>query len=482
MAGTNVVSTTTTTISNLETGTASGTQYEGLLKDVYLPGLTDTVFNDPSFSGLIKRSSGQIDYKGQKIIRGFKTQRGGGVGAFAEGGDFVTNVPMGGEQGYEKLKYLNAYFSLTGPTIKAAKQGAGSFVDVVSDTFDDVITNAKNDFERQIVGDGTGKVCELTDSDRSGDGAGAAYEVTGDAYFDTQFLIEGQKYEVVTMDYTDTTTFIVRRTYDVTNYEVTAGTLTKGNKYASTAVRGTVAWDEAILDGGEHDASVTSDQKIIVIRSKAYTGVASAGCLEINGLQNLVTDAGDHSGDTDGMNEETATVFANTWNRALSTHGYLKSNVQSVQGELDEETLLAWLMDMRYSYQANPNLLVVSPRAMLRFFSNEMDTPRRFNTMEAIEWTAGYKGMGIQLGDRKLMLTSIGSLPSSKAFMINTNDFAFAEMTNGYEWVNQGGGRVLTQKEGSDNKFAAAVSYMNMVCNDPQRQLKAYGIWTTSTS
>ena len=59
--------------------------------------------------------------------------------------------------------------------------------------------------------------------------------------------------------------------------------------------------------------------------------------------------------------------------------------------------------------------------------------------------------------------------------MINTEDFAFATMTNGYEWLTPGG-RILQQKEASDNQFATAVNYMQFVCYDPARQLKATGV------
>jgi len=92
-----------------------------------------------------------------------------------------------------------------------------------------------------------------------------------------------------------------------------------------------------------------------------------------------------------------------------------------------------------------------------------------------VTWVGGYKGLGIQLGTRMLMLSAINSVPSNFAFMINTNDFAFATATNGWQWLTKGG-RILTQKEASDNQFATAVDYRNLVCFDPQSQCKIYNI------
>ncbi|GAG36738.1 unnamed protein product, partial [marine sediment metagenome] len=129
---------------------------------------------------------------------------------------------------------------------------------------------------------------------------------------------------------------------------------------------------------------------------------------------------------------------------------------------------------LQYQYQASPNLLLVSPRAMLKYFSNVKDD-RRFNIMTAMEWVGGYTGLGIQLGNLKLMLTTVGSCPSQKMFIMNTNDFQFATMTNDFEWIADGG-QILRNKENSDNMFATAVNYLQFVCNDPGRQMKGYGI------
>ena len=208
----------------------------------------------------------------------------------------------------------------------------------------------------------------------------------------------------------------------------------------------------------------------MIVPQGAYSSLASTGCLEINGLQNLIDDT------------------ANVWNLSRSTYPFLKSVVKTLDDELTEATLLEYLIEMQFQHQGTPNLFLVSPLAMLTYFTNVVGTTttnnlRRFNVTDAMEWVGGYTGLGIQLGSMQLMLTSLGSVrvdntdadKDSEAYLLNTNDFAFASMTNGYEWLTPGG-RVLQQKEGSDNQFATAVNYLNFVCYDPKRQMKVTGV------
>jgi hypothetical protein len=432
---------------------------EGLLKDVYLPGLTDTVFNDPTFTALIQSTSDQIDYEGQRIVRMFKTQRGGGVGSFSEGGDWVAPVLMKGAPGEETIKYCNAYFELTGPAIKAARSARGSFVNAVNQSFEDTMINAKNEMERQLMGNGDARIVTIEGTAAN---TKAAISVGGSslsgsiklnsttenttfagAFFPTQFLRKGL----------------------VVNISLPASPQTPITGFEAMTV---VEWDTygVTLSNGSGTEALTADTEYILTLYKAYGyanttgGIANVAdqSLEINGMQNLVDDS------------------AAVWGRSTRPD-FMKSVVEDLGGtaELTEDKLLVYLMNLQYQFQADPNLLLVSPKAVLEYFT-EFEANRRFNTFDAMEMVGGYKGMGIQLGTKKLMLTSVGSMPSDHAYMMNTGDFAFASMTNGYEWVNQGGGQVLTQKETSDGKFATAVNYLNFICNDPYKQMKIKGI------
>ena len=115
-----------------------------VLKDVYLEGMTNTIFFDNSFTRLIETKAAKLDATGRRIIHAFDTQRSGGVGPIAEGGSFRTSVPIDGAQGYEWIKYSNMYFELTGPAIATVKEGQGSYVDIVSKHMKSMIKSSYN--------------------------------------------------------------------------------------------------------------------------------------------------------------------------------------------------------------------------------------------------------------------------------------------------------------------------------------------------
>jgi hypothetical protein len=446
------------TISDMQ----NSTSLDGLLKDVYLPGLTQTVFNDPAFTALIQQLTPEdIDFEGQRVIHAFETQRAAGVGAIAEGGSFVTSQPVKGKQGSETLKYLNAYIELSGPLIATAKSQRGSFVNAVSRHFSSNIVSAKNDLERQIMGKGDGEICDVSDATPTG----ATLSVIGDAFFDTQFCEPGMMIEFRNSG----SNYALRAAIDGTNAYTTITSVTKGSKQG-TDTRGTITVSPSIT------GVVTDGDRIV--RYGAYPTTPGSNWYEdireINGLRNLVSDATNNS--------ETTGNYDYIWgiDRSATGYEYLQSYMQDFGSTpLDEETILTGLIMLTSQYQGNPNLLVCSPRAMKDYFFETADALRQFNTNTAMTWVGGYKGVGVQLGSKQLMLTSLASVPEGYIYMINTNDFAFTTATNGYQWVLGDGQNVLQQHHTKDTKFASALNYINFVCFNPGAQYKGYGITET---
>jgi hypothetical protein len=343
--------------------------------------------------------------------------------------------------------------------------GKGSYVDSVTQHVEDVGKKAKLHFERQCMGEQNGRLAVWSDSTVTTTAETTAIEVTGDAFFDTMYLLDGEEVEF-RAPVNGTATLrenITTGTHDSAKiYSVDR----RGTKKTGSVTRGRIIFDTAIAD------TVTQNDWITL--KDAYTTSSASDCLEMNGLRNLITDGVDHSGDTNGVDESTGANYTNTWNLAVTSYDALASYCKYINDVLDEENLLETIMEAQTSYAANPNMLIVSKRAMLQYFLGVYGD-RRFNTMTALEWTGGYKGLGIQLGDKQLMLTTMNSVPSNVGFLINTNDFAFIRATNGYEWLTPGG-RILQQKEASDEQFAAAVDYRNLVCFSPKTQTKLYGI------
>jgi hypothetical protein len=321
-----------------------------------------------------------------------------------------------------------------------------------------MIQSEKLNVERILTGKGDGSCGVVTEATPT---AETVLDVRGPAFFDTQHLETGMYIE-----FRDPSTYVLQ-TCTGDDYRQITG-VTRGNKRTSTA--GTVTIDAATGAG-----VVQND---VITRKGAYGTINGVDnlCLEQNGLMNIVSDGATTTNDGAG-NNLAETAFVNYWGKTRTSYRELQSIMHNIAGELDEEALLTILIEAEYQHQNDPNLLMVSPRALQKYFLNSKDD-RRFNTMTAFEWTGGYKGLGIQLNDKQLMLTALGSCPTGYGFLLNTNDFAFIRPAGmqGYKWLTGAGGAVLNQKEDSDNQFATAVAYWQFCCMKPDKQIKLYGI------
>jgi hypothetical protein len=468
-------------------GSASLDGLSGVLKDVYLPGITNTLFFDNKFTRLIKNEAGNLDASGRRIVKAFETQRGGGIGPMSEGGEFQKSRAIDGFQGWEWLKYCNMYVEFTGPAIATVQAGAGSYLDVVDSHMQSMAQSAQLDLERILMGTGDGRLAEIGTTATADS---AVYNITGPGFFDSQFVEDGMLVDIIAPITTSATTVALREYDDDGN--LTADDLritahTQGNKRTST--QGTITlYDTNASAAATFDTSSTT---VVagdwITRANAYGEVNNDGvnqCLEQNGLCNLVSDGltGSVRGyyDNNGWlpEDEDTQNYAKIWQTARSSYpNQLRSISYNINDELDEENLLSVLIEAENQHQSDPNILIVTPRAVLKYFMNMRDD-RRFNTMEAMDWTGGYTGLGIQLGDKKLMVTGLNSCPTGIGFLINTGDFSFIRPPgwSGYRWLQSSGGGILNQKEGSDVRFATAVDYWQFCCNVPDRQIKLYNI------
>ena len=441
---------------------------DGLLKNVYLPTMQEVAYNDFSFSSMIKDRSDLIGGGGNNITHFATLQWAQGVGAFGEGENFVNNVPVKGKQLTENVKYLNAYVALTGPVIKAANDSQKGAVNIVNKTFETNILAFKNDFDRMLMGDGAGRMA-LVSAINASKMTVTKTNFAGAAYFADLFMPVGTRFGVATFDGSgiDSTgpansasgdfTFIVS---NIDSVDLAAGTSvlsitdSNGDDYA---------------DGGSHAVAVGD----YCYREKAYYSSAAAQayiwsvCREINGLSNLVSDG--------VLNSETTSNFTTNWGLTRTSFSNLQSLVKDFAStQLGEQNLLEIMLDLKYHRQGKANLLMVTPKMELFYFLNQKDN-RRFNNIGPLNFMGGVTRTGIQLSEWQLVLTSLGSVPTGTLFMLNTNDFAFAQNAP-MTWILGDGQNALIQSHTGDNKFATMIQYVNFVCFDPRRQAKGFAV------
>jgi hypothetical protein len=457
---------------------------DGLLKNVYIPALNNTIFHATPLMEMFGDFGGRIDFKGNKIIKAFKHQGAGGFGGISEGGDFVKGRNQKGFQGASRIKFLNAYFSLTGPASRTVRVGEGGYVDAVSDAMDDTLKLARMHMERIIGGKGDGECARflagavneaaIAAGEYFPIGAGASSSTFSDqtltaiagagAYSLCQWLQPGMRVQLCLtseMDGTVPSTDIYGP-FECERVDYAANTFSLIYRGTSTAAISDLASANVsvMLEGAygevETEGTVTSDQ-----------------CLELNGLYNLVSDGVDYSG-SNGI-DETATKYAEIWGLARSTYPHaLKSTVKDAnQAELDEELLIDWILDLVNIKQSIPNVLVTDPRSRLKYFSNRKED-RRFD-MKVMDSMFGFRSIGVTIDQYNLLLQSLTSLTPGSLFMLNTNGFKFAKASNGFEWIEDGG-RILRNFESKDGMFGTAINYCEFVCEDPKGQLKAFDI------
>jgi hypothetical protein len=458
-----------TTISNL----TNSTNLDGLLKKVYLPTMQHTAYDDDRFSSMIQARTNTTLGGGNHIVHFASTQRAEGVGAFAEGGNWVSNVPIKGKQLTENVVYLNAYVALTGPVIKAANSGQKSAVNVVTETFRTNIRSFKNYFDMMLMGDSSGRLARVSSI------SGAAITLTNTSfptapYMADMFVPVGARVNCATFDSTGivSTGFCNANSDD--DYGFIIGSHTSRDLDNGTAV---IHLDDE--DGTDYAAGGTTNiaANDYFVREGSYgtpstSAVTFANYLGMNGISGLVSDGSNNS--------ETSTNFTSIWGvtRTDAGYGYLISYTKDFSSaRLDEENATAMMLDLQFSRQAQPNLLLTSPKIENMYFLEKKDD-RRFNNVGPMNFVGGYERMGVQLGEWQLILTSLGACPQSTLFVINTNDFAFCQ-NSPLTWVLGDGGNILVQSHTGDNKFASAVQYVNFVCFDPYRQAKGYSVAQT---
>lgn len=429
----------------------ASTTLDGLLKNVYIPALNNVTFHATPLMEMFGDFGGTIDFAGNKIIKAFKTQGAGGFGGIAEGGDWVASRNQKGFQGFERIKYLNAYVSLTGPAARTVRQGEAGYVDALSSAMDDTLKHARMQMERIIGGRGNGVLCEatITDADLVASTPNSCTGVAGTygGYTPVQWLQDGMVVDVQRTIGTDTTI----KEAVISSVDYATGTFVITPKSGSTTL------------------TLSAKSTIYLVLANAYgqrevDGVleqgnsTETGCLEPNGLANLVDDQ------------------TQIWGHARSSYPWaLKSKVVAAgSAELDEELMMGWILDMVNIQQSVPNVCVVDPKSRLKYFSNRKED-RRFD-MPVIDTPFGFRSTGVVIDQYTLMLQSLSSLTPGTLYMLNTNAFKFAKATNGFEWVTDGLGGVFRQKEGSDNLYASAINYMNFVCEDPKGQMKVTGL------
>ncbi len=211
------------------------------LKLFYLPGMQHQLNNSNPLLAIMKRDTKSV--VGSEIRMALRYGRHGGIGNRADDGTLPTPRSRQTKQAKWETKNMFAQIQITDKTMRASR-GEGGFVSLLEADLEDALADAEDDLERQLFGDGTGKMatCEANTSTN---------EITVD---DTKFFAEGQIIDIVKK----ADGSIVAQEREITIVDYTTNTIT--------------------ISGG----AVTTDTTDIIVRSGNYG-------LEFTGLESIFT-------------------------------------------------------------------------------------------------------------------------------------------------------------------------------------------------
>lgn len=139
-----------------------------VLKTRYLGPIREQLNNKTILMNKINRKDQMISGKNFTIPLHASRNASAGVGR-DDGG----TLPTAGQQGYETAVVPNAYLygriEITGPTIRAARDNAGAFVEAIKSEVNGLTRDFSRAFNRQLHSDGVDALGYFTGADDSGD-------------------------------------------------------------------------------------------------------------------------------------------------------------------------------------------------------------------------------------------------------------------------------------------------------------------------
>jgi len=160
------------------------------LKNFYLPGLKYQL-NEKSgaFYSQIEKSTKEV--AGKDINMALRYGKNGGVGNRADDGMLPTPNSRKTKQAKWETKNIFARIAMSDKVMKASAKDVGAFANLLETELEDAQTDAKDNFARQLFGDGSGVMGKATAAVTSGN----TIEVD-----DVRFFGEGQLVDVLSPD------------------------------------------------------------------------------------------------------------------------------------------------------------------------------------------------------------------------------------------------------------------------------------------
>ena len=166
------------------------------LKAFYLPAIQNQMnYSVNPFFASIEQNSEEV--VGSKIVMAMRYGRMGGFGNRSENGDLPTPGARKLKQVEYETKNLFGRIMITDKMMKIGKEGRGSFANVLETMLEDTLEDCKDQFGRQLFGDGSGKLALCTAQSSVNTLTLAALSTDYEA---CQYLVEGLIIDILASD------------------------------------------------------------------------------------------------------------------------------------------------------------------------------------------------------------------------------------------------------------------------------------------
>ncbi len=432
--------------------------YDEVLKTLYLPAIQEQLKNDTILSNFI--DTNEEDVSGKNATIEMHYGRSSAVGSRADGGALP-------EADYQKfktatvpMKYNYGRVTFSGPTIKATAQEKGAYAQVIQTEIEGIVKDIRQETNRMLWGTGYGVLARW----RSGSAGSMTVQrkyrgnsVGGDGFgstFGGKYFAEIAKGEVVIPTYS--ANVAVSTSVDATDLTVSAIT------YGSDAL----GYDTlTITDSGSSEAAGTFYARIENARSDDGSQDAGYQRLEMMGIAGIVADVDlDEIVHFDGSSGSGFTTNDPLQGLAVSTYSWWKSQVMTANGTKygAEQTLTLKLMQKMFDKverkagkDYGPDMILTT-RAIRREYLDLMQADRRtVNTMDldggfqAID----YNGVPFTVDDDAI---------DGCMYFLTLKDLQVYRMSD-YEWMDKDGS-VLARITGYDAYEAVLFRYAELGC------------------
>lgn len=363
----------------------SKTTAEGILKERYLPVVREQLNSKTMLLNQIERSSRNVE--GLEVVQSLHIGRNPGIGARKE----LEQLPDPGNQSYVKsrtdLKYNYARSAVSGPLMKATRTDVGSWVRAVASEQRGMVTDLRNDVNRQLFGTSDGVIAQLADTASS---------------------------TTVTL-HADATTVQARQIHE--GMKVDIGTVANPTLKAQgrTVTSVNVAAKTFVISGSAIDAAATD---FVFVSGNGGSG---ADQREITGLQTIIGNTGTlHGVDSSTYSAWKSTVDDNSGTPRAATEGLFQTvldEIDAVSGGEDVD-------------------LIVTSSGVMRNFYNQLASRRQIVNENRIQ--GGFKAVSIVTTRGETNFVQDKDCPQGTAFLLDTDHLTFNEASD-WEFMDDDG-------------------------------------------